>query len=65
MNLLEMGDFFAQTMEVEIVCDVVLVYFCKELVAFKVTKPLNPPVAAFAVVFVVHLFVLQVSMFLF
>ena len=51
-----MGDFFTKAMEVEIVCNIVLVYFCKELVAFKVAKPLNPPIAAFAVVFVVHLY---------
>jgi hypothetical protein len=40
-------------MQIEIVSDVVLVYFHKELVAFEVTKPADPPCTRFAIIIIV------------
>ena len=34
-----------------------MVYFCEKFVAFKVTEPLNPAIAAFAVVIVVKVLI--------
>ena len=45
--------FFAQAMQVEIITDVFLVDFHKELVAFEVTKPTDPAVARLTVIVVV------------
>ena len=54
MHLLKVLDLLSEAMEVEIIGDVLLVYFSEELVTFEVTEPLDPAVSAVAVVFVVH-----------
>ena len=44
-------------MEVEIVSDVLLINLCEKFVAFQVAEPLNPAIAAFAVVIVVKVLI--------
>ena len=53
-GLFEVLHFIAQAVQVEVVGDVLLVNLGEELVAFQVAEPLDPPVAALAVVVVVH-----------
>ena len=42
MHLLEVCDAFTQSVQVEVVSDIVLVDFDEKLVTLQVTKPLNP-----------------------
>ena len=44
-------------MEVEVVSDVLLIHLCEKFVAFQVAEPLNPAIAAFAVVIVVKVLI--------
>lgn len=53
-DLLEVCDLLPESVQVEIVSDIVLVDLGKEFVAFQVAKPLDPAIAAFTIVFVVH-----------
>ena len=53
-RLLEVLNFLAQSVQVEVISDVLLVNLCEEFVTLEVAEPLNPAVSAVAVVFVVH-----------
>ena len=55
--LLKVLDLLSEAMEVEIIGDVLLVYFCEKLVSLKVAKPLNPAVARFTVIIIVKVLV--------
>ena len=44
-------------MEVEIISDILLINLCEKFVAFQVAEPLNPAIAAFAVVIVVKVLI--------
>ena len=54
-DLLENLDFLSETVQVEIVADVLLVDFDEKLVAFEVAKPTNPAISRLAVVVVIQL----------
>jgi hypothetical protein len=54
-GLVEVLDFLTETMEVEIVANVVFIDLNKKFVAFKVAKPRYPAIAAFGVVIVVQI----------
>jgi len=56
-SLFKVLDFVPDSMQIEVVGDVFLVNFCKELVTFQVTEPLDPSIATFAVVVVVHVYI--------
>jgi hypothetical protein len=49
-------NLLTETVEIEIVADVVLVYFYKEFVAFEVAEPGDPACAAFRIIVVVEVF---------
>ena len=51
--LLEIGNPLSETMQIEIVSDVVFIDFNEKLVAFEIAEPLNPAGARFAIVFVI------------
>jgi hypothetical protein len=53
IHLLEIGNPLSKSMEVEIVSDVVFVYFYKKLVALEIAEPLNPAGARLAIIFVI------------
>jgi len=40
--LLKICDSLPESMEVEIISNIVFIYFYEKLVAFKITEPLNP-----------------------
>ena len=49
-----MLNFLPQTVQIEVVSDVFLINFAKELVAFQIYEPLNPAVPSVTLTFVVH-----------
>ena len=54
--LLEIGNPLPQSMEIEIVSNVVFVDFYEKLVALKIAEPLNPAGARLAIIFVIQAF---------
>ena len=54
-GFVEVLNLLSETVEIEIVADVVLVYFYKEFVAFEVAEPGDPACAAFRVIVVVKI----------
>ena len=56
-DLLEVLNFLPEAMQVEIIGNVFLVYFCEEFVSFQVAEPLNPAVAGLTVIFIVQVLI--------
>jgi hypothetical protein len=52
--LLEIGDSFSQSVQIEVVSDIILVDLDEELVALEVAEPLDPARPRFTFVFVVN-----------
>jgi len=50
-------DLFSEAMEIEIVCDVLLVHFCEKLVALQIAEPLDPAVSRLTVVVIVQILI--------
>ena len=55
--LLEVLDLFSKPVKIEIISDVLLVYFGEKFMSFKVAKPLNPAVAGLTVIIIVKVLV--------
>ena len=52
-----MLDFLPESVQVEIISDVLLINLCEKFMAFEVAEPLDPAIAAFAVIIVVKVLI--------
>ena len=55
--LLEVLDLFSEAVKIEIISDVLLVYFGEKFMSLEVAKPLNPAVAGLTVVVIIKVLV--------
>lgn len=53
--LIKIGYSLSEAVQVEVVTDVVFVYFDEELVALKVAEPLNPTGTGFTIIFFIQI----------